>query len=196
MKRQGFCVTIAILMILGLSGGVSFPAAAAETYDVDPVHSAAIFRIKHLGISYVYGRFNDLSGTLKIDNKNPAGHAVDIHVKTKNVDTFNVERDNHLRSLDFFDAEKFPLISFKSESFQKVSSDSYEVVGELSIHGVTRPLTVKVQQTGADKDPWGGYRIGFETTFTIKRSDFGMNFMMGGVGDEVRIIVSIEGVRR
>jgi polyisoprenoid-binding protein YceI len=77
-----------------------------------------------------------------------------------------------------------------------VSEDTYEVAGDLALHGVTRPLTVKVQRTGSGKDPWGGFRIGFETTFTIKRSDFGMNFMMEGVGDEVRIILSIEGIRQ
>jgi polyisoprenoid-binding protein YceI len=196
MKRQSFFVTIATLVVLGLSGVFSFPANAAETYEIDPVHSAAVFRIKHLGIAYVYGRFNDLSGTLKIDNKSPDSNIVDIHVKTKNVDTFNTERDNHLRSPDFFDAKKFPVISFKSKSFRKVSRNVYEVTGELTMHGVTRPLTVDVQQTGADKDPWGGYRIGFETTFTIKRSDFGMHFMMGGVGYEVWIIISVEGERR
>ena len=156
MKRQSFFVIIATLVVMGLSGVFSFPGAAAETYEIDPVHSAAVFRIKHLGIAYVYGRFNDLSGTLKIDDKSPDSNLVDIHVKTKNVDTFNIERDNHLRSPDFFDAKKFPVISFKSKSFRKVSQNIYEVAGELTLHGVTRPLTVDVQQTGADKDPWGG----------------------------------------
>jgi polyisoprenoid-binding protein YceI len=196
MKRQSVFVTITIFMTLGLLAVFSFPAAASETYEVDPVHSSAIFRIKHLGIAYVYGRFNDLSGTLKIDDERPASSVVEIFAKTKNVDTYNSERDNHLRSQDFFDAKKFPVISFKSKAFTKVSKDEYEVTGDLSIHGVTRPLTVKVQRTGSGEDPWGGFRIGFETTFMIKRSDFGMNFMMGGVGDEVRIILSIEGIRK
>ena len=88
------------------------------------------------------------------------------------------------------------MVSFKSKSFTRVSQDVYEVTGDLALLGVTRPLTVKIQRTGDGKDPWGGFRIGFETTFTIRRSDFGMNFMMGGVGDEVRIIISIEGIRK
>jgi polyisoprenoid-binding protein YceI len=196
MKRQSFFVAITIFMVLGLLAVFSRPAAATETYQVDPVHSAAVFRIKHLGIAYLYGRFNDLAGTLKIDDKTPANSVVEIYAKTKNIDTFNSERDNHLRSPDFFDAKKFDIISFKSKSFTKVSKDMYEVTGDLALHGVTRPLTVKVQRTGSGKDPWGGFRIGFETTFTIRRSDFGMNFMMEGVGDEVRIILSIEGIRQ
>jgi polyisoprenoid-binding protein YceI len=195
MKRQSFFVAITI-MVLGLLAVFSHPAAATETYQVDPVHSAAVFRIKHLGIAYLYGRFNDLSGTLRIDDKTPANSVVEIYAKTKNIDTFNSERDNHLRSPDFFDAKKFGIISFKSKSFSKVSEDMYEVTGDLALHGVTRPLTVKVQRTGSGKDPWGGFRIGLETTFTIKRSDFGMNFMMEGVGDEVRVILSIEGIRQ
>ena len=196
MKRQGVVPTISILMILGLLAVFSFPAAATETYQVDPVHSSVIFRIKHLGIAYVYGRINNLSGTLKIDEGTPAGSVVEIYAKAKNVDTFNSERDNHLRSPDFFHSKKFPIVSFKSTSFTKTSNDMYEVTGDLTLLGVTRPLTVKVQRTGAGEDPWGGFRIGFETTFTIKRSDFGMNFMMGGIGDEVRIILSIEGIRQ
>lgn len=196
MKRQGVVPTISILMILGLLAVFSFPAAATETYQVDPVHSSVIFRIQHLGIAYVYGRINNLSGTLKIDEGTPAGSVVEIYAKAKNVDTFNSERDNHLRSPDFFHSKKFPIVSFKSTSFTKTSNDMYEVTGDLTLLGVTRPLTVKVQRTGAGEDPWGGFRIGFETTFTIKRSDFGMNFMMGGVGDEVRIILSIEGIRQ
>ncbi len=196
MKRQSIFVVISVFMILGSLTVFSFPGAATETYQVDPVHSSAIFRIKHLGIAYVYGRFNDLSGTLKINDETPAGSVVEIHADTKNVDTFNAERDNHLRSPDFFHSKKFPIVSFKSKSFTKVSKDMYEVTGDLALLGVTRPLTVKVQRTGEGKDPWGGFRIGFETTFTIRRSDFGMNFMMGDVGDEVRIILSVEGIRK
>jgi len=196
MKRRTIFFITLTFGISGLLAGFPFPGVAAETYEVDPVHSAAVFRIKHLGIAYVYGRFNDLSGTLKIDEETPAKSTADISVETKNVDTFNSERDNHLRSADFFDAKKFPVISFKSKSFKKVGKDRYEVTGNLAIHGVTRPLTIDVERTGAGNDPWGGYRIGFETTFAIKRSDFGMDFMMEGVGDEVRIIVSMEGIRK
>jgi polyisoprenoid-binding protein YceI len=196
MKRRSVVPTTSILIILGLLAVFSFPAAATETYHVDPVHSSVIFRIQHLGIAYVYGRINNLAGTLKMDDGTPPVSVVEIYAKTENVDTFNAERDNHLRSPDFFHSKNFPIVSFKSKSFTKTSKDIFEVTGDLALLGVARPLTVKVQCTGAGKDPWGGLRIGFESTFTIKRSDFGMNFMMGDVGDEVRIILSIEGIRQ
>lgn len=196
MKRRSIFLTMIVFVVLAALAVFSFPAAATDTYEVDPDHSAVFFRIKHLDIAYVYGRFNNLSGTLKIDDQTPANSVVEIYAKTENVDTFQPQRDDHLRSPDFFDAKKFPVIWFKSTSFTKASKDMYEVTGDLSLHGVTRPLTAKVQQTGSGKDPWGGFRIGFETTFTIKRSDFGMNFMREGVGDNVRIMLSIEGIRK
>jgi polyisoprenoid-binding protein YceI len=167
-----------------------------ETYEVDLEHSSITFRIKHLGITYVYGRFNDMSGILKIDNQTPANSSVQVSAKTESVDTNVPKRDDHLRSPDFFDAKKFPTISFTSKSFKKLDEDTYEVAGSLNLHGITRPLTVTVEHTGSGKDPWGGYRTGYETTFTIKRSDFGMTTMLNGVGDEVRITLSIEGIRK
>ncbi|MBW2172175.1 MAG: YceI family protein [Deltaproteobacteria bacterium] len=196
MKTRIVSTTVTIIMVLGLLAASSPLASAIETYEVDPEHSAIVFRIKHLGITYVYGRFNDMSGTLKIDDQTPANSSVQISAKAANVDTAVAERDDHLRNPDFFDAKKFQTISFSSKSFKKLDQDAYEVAGALNLHGITRPLTVNVQHTGSGKDPWGGYRTGYETTFTIKRSDFGMTTMLNGVGDEVRITVSIEGVRK
>jgi polyisoprenoid-binding protein YceI len=167
-----------------------------EIYEVDPVHSSTIFRVKHLGITYVYGRFNNLAGTLKIDNENPANNSVDMHVRTEDVDTFNVKRDDHLRSPDFFDAGQFPVISFKSSSFRKLGRDEYEVRGDLNVHGVTRPLKVKALHTGEGTHPSGDYRIGFQTTFTIMRTEFGMDYFLGGVSDEVVITLSVQGIRK
>lgn len=195
MNRIVF-TTVTIMMVLGLLATFSPLASAMETYEVDPEHSAITFRIKHLGITYVYGRFNDMSGILRIDDQTPANSSVQISAKTESVDTNVTQRDEHLRSPDFFHAKKFPTISYSSKSFKKVDQDAYEVAGVLNLHGITRPLTVTVQHTGSGKDPWGGYRTGYETTFTIKRTDFGMTAMLNGVGDEVRITVSIEGIRK
>jgi len=196
MKTRIVSTTITIIMVLGLLAASSSLATAMETYEVDPEHSAIVFRIKHLGITYVYGSFNELSGTLRIDDQAPANNSVQISAKTASVDTAVAQRDDHLRSQDFFDAKKFPAISFSSKSFKKLDQESYEVTGALDLHGITRPLTVSVQHTGSGKDPWGGYRTGYETTFTIKRSDFGMTTMLNGVGDEVRITLSVEGIRK
>lgn len=184
--------TILLVMML-LSAGESI---GAETYEVDPTHSSIIFRIKHLGVSYFYGRFNNVSGTVVVATAVPSNSSVDIQVKTEDVDTFNAKRDKHLRSPDFFDVGRFPDIRFKSISVKKIDANAYEVTGNLTLRGTSRTLTVNVLHTGSGKDPWGNYRAGFETEFSIKRSDFGMDYMLSGIGDDVRITVSVEGIRK
>lgn len=175
---------------------VSAPVLAAETYHLDPVHSSVVFRVKHLGVAYVYGRFNNPVGKLVFDEKMPSNSSIDVSVSVADVDTANGKRDTHLKSPDFFNAESFPGITFRSGSFKKTGMDTYAVSGDLTLLGVTRPLTVVARQTGAGKDPWGGFRRGFETSFTVKRSDFGMDFMLNGVSDEVELQVSFEAVRK
>jgi polyisoprenoid-binding protein YceI len=171
-------------------------AVAAETYEVDPSHSSIIFRIKHLGVSYFYGRFNNVSGSVVVATRVPSNSSVDIQVKTVDVDTFNAKRDKHLRSPDFFDVDRHPNIRFKSTAVKKIDPSTYEVTGNLTFHGTSRPLTARVRQTGSGKDPWGNFRAGFETEFSIKRSDFGMDYMLSGIDDDVRITVSVEGIRK
>jgi polyisoprenoid-binding protein YceI len=119
-----------------------------------------------------------------------------MQAEAKNIDTAVEKRDNHLKSPDFFNAGEFPLVSFKSNSVKKLSESTYEVSGDLTLLAKTRPITVEVHATGAGKDPWGNFRRGFETSFSIKRSEFGMGFMMGGVSDEVNLTVSVEGIRQ
>jgi polyisoprenoid-binding protein YceI len=185
-----------IFFICGLLVTVSSPVTASEVFKVDPVHSTITFRVKHLGISFVHGRFNNPTGTITFDEKMPGSSSIKISVKVSDIDTSNAERDEDLKRKDFFDAEKYPVISIYSETFRKVSKDIYEVSCRLTLHGITRPLTVKVRHIGSGSDPWGGYRAGFETTFLIKRSDFGMTHMLGGVGDNVELTVNIEGIRK
>ena len=179
-----------------LASGLFAPATAAETYQLDPAHTSVVFRVKHLGVAYVYGRFNGPSGAFVFDGASPANSSIEIQVNSQNVDTAVEKRDNHLRSPDFFNAAEYPAIHFKSTSVKKAGPDNYVIAGDLTLLGKTRPITVKARQTGEGKDPWGNYRRGFETVFTIKRSEFGMNFMMGGVSDEVQLTVSVEGVRQ
>ena len=174
------------------------PAAAVQethTYSVDPVHSTVIFRIKHLGVSYFYGRFNSPSGTFSFDPENPAGSSFDITVKTDQVDTHSPKRDGHLKSADFFNAKQFPEITFKSTSVKEVRGDTLKVTGDLGLHGQTREITIDLHHVGSS-DTRRGQLCGFESTFTIKRSDFGMKFMLGGVGDEVTLMVSLEGGKK
>ena len=122
--------------------------------------------------------------------------AIDMQILATNVDTDVEKRDNHLKSPDFFDAKKFPLISFKGTSFKKIAENTYEIIGDITLLGKTRPVSLKAIQTGAAKDPWGKYRRAFEAEFTIKRSDFGMDFLMNVAADEVELTVSVEGIRQ
>ncbi len=196
MKTDHIMNIFKFIIIFGLV--VIFPslALAAETYKLDPAHTSIVFRVKHLGVSYVYGRINGPTGFFVFDESSPSKSAIEVQVETKNVDTALEKRDTHLKEPDFFNAEDYPNISFKSKSVKRLKEAVYEVSGDLTFLGKTRPITIEVRDSGAGKDPWGGFRRGFETAFTIKRSDFGMDFMMGGVSDEVNLIVSVEGIRQ
>jgi polyisoprenoid-binding protein YceI len=186
-----------IVPAIALSLGFAVSSAsAADTYNVDPVHTAALFKVKHVDVSYTYGRFNDVAGTIVFDAANPASSKVDITIQAGTVDTYNQKRDAHLASPDFFDAKQFAALKFVSSSFKKVDDSTFEVAGDFTLHGVTKPLTLTVKKIGEGKDPWGGYRIGFESTFTIKRSDFGMDKMLENIGDEVTVTFATEGIRR
>lgn len=166
-----------------------------KAFQVDKVHSSTIFGIKHLGVGYTYGRFNTISGQFMIDPKNPAGGTVEITIKTESIDTGDEGRDKHLRGSDFFNVKVFPDATFKSTSL-KSDGEAIEMTGDLTIHGVTKKITVPVEFVGEGADPWGNHRAGFHTEFTINRSDFGIAYMPEGLGEEVRMIVAIEGVQR
>ncbi len=184
-------IFLVILLIVSYTS-VTF----AETYKLDPVHTSIIFRVKHLGVAYFFGRFNGPSGTFSFDETAPSKSSIKMQVSTNNIDTDVEKRDNHLKSPDFLNAEKHPLIKFQSNSVTQVATDNYEIKGDLTLLGKTRPLTIKAAHTGSGKDPWGNFRSGFKTSFSIKRSDFGMDFMLGGVSDEVQLTVSIEGIKQ
>ena len=181
---------------LAVALGVYSPARAAEPYKVDPVHSMVVFRIKHFGVGNIYGRFNEVAGDFTWDDANPAGITLDVHVKAESEDTNFAKRDQHVKGPDFLNAREYPDIAFKSTQVRPLDANTYEVTGNLTLHGVTRPLTVKLEHVGAGKDPLGMYRQGLETTFVIRRSDFGIKALPEGVGDEVRITVAIEGIRQ
>jgi polyisoprenoid-binding protein YceI len=167
-----------------------------ETLKVDPVHSTNWFRIRHLNITNFYGRFDELSGTIILDAAKPANSSFEITVNVQSIDTNNADRDKHLKSAELFDAEKYPAITFKSQSVKKTTEKEYEVKGDLTLRGVTKPLTVKITRTGTGPGMRGEIRSGFETSFEIKRSDFGMTAAIGAIGDEVLLTVSLETVRQ
>lgn len=175
---------------------LSTSAWAADVYKLDNVHSHAVFKIMHLGIGYQYGRFNEIEGTVWVDEKTPANSKVEVTIKTESVDTKAEKRDEHLRSPDFFDAKKFPTLSFKSSHVEAAGKNAYKVKGMLTLHGVSKPVSFTLQKTGEGKDPWGGYRMGGETSFKINRHDFGIDFMKDGLGADVTIMLSFEGVKQ
>jgi polyisoprenoid-binding protein YceI len=170
---------------------------AAETYSVDPGHSEVSFTVRHM-VSNVRGRFNDFGGKVNMDPKNLPASSVEFHIKAASIDTAVPDRDKHLRSADFFDAEKYPEIVFKSESIAPAGKDKYNVTGTLTMHGVSKKVTLPVSFLGQAKDPWGGTRAGFETTATLNRKDYGIVWNKaidnGGVllGDDVKVDINLE----
>jgi polyisoprenoid-binding protein YceI len=181
-----------ILAVLLSSAGLT---AYADTFKIDPVHSSIVFSIKHLGVTDFYGRFNDISGQVVFDTADPAKSSVELTIPVESIDTHYEKRDQHLKSPDFFNAKQFPAIVFKSKSVEG-SGENYKVTGDLNLHGVTKPLTLEIKRGPDGKGPEGEIRGGGTTHFTIKRSDFGMNFMQGALGDEVTVFLSLEGVKQ
>lgn len=167
---------------------------AASTYKIDAVHSSVLFRAKHLGVAYFYGRFNDFSGDITIDEADMSKSKVEFEVKTASVDTANAKRDQHLRSQDFFSAKQFPVITFKSTKVNAKAGQEnmLEVTGDFELHGVKKSITVDVEITGKTNFPQVGEVMGFHSVFDIKRSEYGFDFGMEGVKDDIQIIVSIE----
>jgi polyisoprenoid-binding protein YceI len=170
-------------------------AAGVTAYTIDDVHSCALFRVKHAAASQFWGRFNDVSGTFTVAN-DPALMAFSVEIKVDSVDTAEPKLDGHLKSPDFFNAAEFPTMKFTSRSAKKAAGENmFEVAGDLSMHGVTKPVTAMVELTGVS-DMMGG-RAGIEAIFTVKRSDFGMTYGVdkGAIGDEVRVLVNLEGIK-
>lgn len=176
------------------------PAPAAQTaptehYELDPVHSTVIFRVVHMGVSPFYGRINAPTGSFDFNPDDPSQCAFAITLETKNVDTNNARRDGHLKSVDFFNAKEFPRVEFISTQVTKLAAKEYRVTGDLTLHGVTKPVTAEVTLVGQASDPSGGGRCGFDVSFAIQRSDFGMSEMVGPVSDEVSLMIGLEGAR-
>jgi polyisoprenoid-binding protein YceI len=179
-----------ILALVLSSAGLT---AHADTYKIDPAESSNVFSINNL-VTNFYGRFNDISGKVVFD-ADPSKSSIEVSIPVESIDTNNEKRDQHLKSPDFFNAKQFPMIVFKSKSVEG-TGDTYKATGELTLHGVTKPLTLEIKR-GKDGEGMGGeIRGGGETHFTIKRSDFGMDFMQGRLGDEVTVFLSLQGVKQ
>lgn len=179
---------------------LSAPAAQAETYAVDVTHSEVGFQIRHL-VTSVRGRFDAFEGAVNLDKENPANSSVEFKIDAASINTYNERRDNHLRSADFFHVEEHPEITFKSSKFEKTGENTYDVSGKLTMHGVTKDVTLPVTFLGEMVDPWGNTKAGFETEITLDRKDYGITWNktldQGGVmlGDDVKVQIDLQTVK-
>lgn len=169
-------------------------------WNIDPSHSHVHFSVRHMLVSTVRGSFKVVRGTLEIDEANPELSSVEAEVETASIETGDTNRDNHLKSPDFFEVEKYPLISFKSTKVEQLDENEYKVTGDLSLHGVTKPVVFRADYSGQVKDPWGMLRVGLHVATKISRKEFGLTWHAaletGGavVGDEIKIEIDLEAV--
>lgn len=174
---------------------------AAEKWNFDTVHSTVGFSVRHLMITKVHGAFKKWSGFLLFDEANPGASKIEVKIETASVDTREDQRDGHLRSADFFDAEKYPEMTFDSTSITSEGGAEYEMTGDLKLKGVTKPVKLRVEHLGKGKDPYGGTRVGFTAKGSINRSDFGLTFNIpldgGGlaVSDKVEINLDVQAIQ-
>ena len=175
-----------------LSGGA---IAAEYEIDIEGMHASIQFRIIHLGFSVLTGRFNDFGGSFTWDKDNPEASSINVTIKTASLDSNHAERDKHLREADFLEVEKYPEATFKSTKYNGDAGGG-KLDGILTLHGVSKPITIDIEYIGEGDDPWGGYRAGFEGNVTLRRSDFGMMYDLGPRSDEMELDLFIEGVRK
>jgi polyisoprenoid-binding protein YceI len=191
MKRQ--LATLAI----GTLAFSSIPALAADyAIDTQNAHASINFRVNHLGYSWLIGRFNSFSGEFTWDAEKPEASTIKVNINTNSVDSNHSERDRHLRSDDFLDVSKHPTATFVSKEVKAKDDDRLEIVGDLTLHGVTRSITLDAKKVGEGKDPWDGYRVGFKGKTEFKMKDFGIDYDLGPASETVYLDLHIEGVRK
>ena len=187
------------LMATALATAIVLPGQAlAENYIIDTkgAHAFIQFRIQHLGYSWLSGRFNTFTGKFSYDEKNPGAAKIEVDIDPASIDSNHAERDKHLRSDEFLDVEKYPKAGFKSTSFKETGNGKAILKGDLTIHGVTKPVTIDIEHIGHGPDPWGGYRRGFEGTTKISLADYGITYDLGPKSKEVMLTLSVEGIRQ
>ncbi|WP_076918608.1 YceI family protein [Pseudoalteromonas sp. SK18] len=171
--------------------------AADYVIDTKGAHAFVNFKIKHLGYSWLHGRFNTFDGQFNYDAKNPNASQISVNIDTASLDSNHAERDKHLRGGDFLNVSKYPQASFKSTTI-KFDQDGEEatVTGEFTLHGVTKTISFEIDKIGEGQDPWGGYRVGFEGETSLKLADYGIDYDLGPASTHVDIGLFIEGIRQ
>lgn len=188
--RTRFALAIAVLL------AATPLAALAADWELDPAHTSAVFSVEHLELVDVYGRFNEVEGTVTFDPENAEEASVRITIQTDSVDTGNEARDKHLRSDDFLNTAEHPTMTFESTAWEKKEDGLYHVTGNFTLHGTTREITVPVKFAGVKKGMRGETRAGFETEFTIDRTEYGMDKTVGPVGAEIEIVLAVEAIQK
>jgi polyisoprenoid-binding protein YceI len=173
-------------------------AAMAADYLIDSknAHASILFRIKHLGFSWLTGRFDKFAGTFSFDASNPEASKVKVEIDTTSVDTNLAERDKHLRGADLLDTDMFPTATFESTRVKSSGPDKATITGTLTLHGMSKEITIVAEHIGGGKDPWGGYRDGFSGTTTLTLADFGIMRELGPASKQVELTLNIEGIKQ
>lgn len=195
------------LPLVVLAGTVAMSAAAPSVmaqaedakpgaYKVDGVHSSVIFKCQRMAGAPFYGMMKKIDGSFLIDADKLDSSYVDVTIPTSSIESNNEGRNRHLLSADFFSAEEFPNLTFKSTSIKKTGEKTFEVAGDLTVRGTTKPVTITMRETGTGPTRGGGTAIGYDATFTIKRADFGVNYGAGALGEDITIMAGLEGVRK
>ena len=185
------------ILAFAAAGLASLPALADKyVIDTKGAHASINFSIQHLGYSYLTGRFNNFSGDFTYDPKDVAASTINVTIDTTSVDSNHAERDKHLRSGDFLNVEKFPKATFVSKKIVPDDGDEFDVVGDLTLNGVTKSITIDVDKVGEGKDPWGGYRVGFEGETEIALKDFNITKDLGPASQTVKLELHVEGIKQ
>lgn len=174
------------------------PFVNAADYAIDSAgaHASINFKIQHLGYSWLTGRFNTFDGKFSYDAASPEKASINVNIDTNSLDSNHADRDKHLKSGDFLDTAKFPNASFVSTSIKDLGNGKLAVNGDLTLHGVTKAITIDAEKIGEGSDPWGGYRAGFAGTTTIKMADFGIDYNLGPASTHVEMDLHVEGVKQ
>ncbi|GAB3471629.1 YceI family protein [Azotobacter salinestris] len=188
--------TLAALALGSALLGAGQAMAVNYVIDKEGQHAFVNFKISHLGYSWLYGTFRDFDGNFSFDAAQPEASKVQVNLKTASVDSNHAERDKHLRSPDFLNVAKHPTATFESTSVKSTGQDTFDIAGNLTLNGVTRPVVIAAKFIGEGKDPWGGYRAGFEGRTRLKLKDFDIQKDLGPASQEVELILSMEGVRQ
>ncbi|MBK1631130.1 hypothetical protein CKO31_10320 [Thiohalocapsa halophila] len=191
--------SLAVAAAIAAAGLLPTTAAAeVEKYviDTEGAHAFIQFRIQHLGYSWLYGRFNDFGGSFTYDTDDPDNSSIQVDIDPASLDSNHAERDKHLRGEDFLDVDQYPEAGFASTAVTWHEDGTGTVTGDLTLRGITKPVTLEVEEIGAGPDPWGGYRRGFEGSTSFPLKDFGIDYDLGPASTDVEMILSVEGIRQ